>query len=177
MIQTKFSTDCSLYCAARHRQSHQPQSKVQNQAPLTPTSAQSSQPFTVTLSPCHHLSQPPCANSQQQKRTPTTPLPPTPAGDQTALRNGPASAPINGTPHEYMDPDTDYETAPESTESEPRPILFYHRNEPHFGFTNFSDHPVEYHGRIYPTSEHLFQAFKVRLPFHGASKPNSWRRD
>ncbi|TFY71719.1 hypothetical protein EVG20_g1286 [Dentipellis fragilis] len=40
------------------------------------------------------------------------------------------------------------------------PVLFYHRNDPHFGFTNFSDHPIEYHGVIYPTSEHLFQAFK-----------------
>lgn len=70
-----------------------------------------------------------------------------------------------------MDPDTDYETAPESTESERRPILFYHRNEPHFGFTNFSDHPVEYHGRIYPTSEHLFQAFKVRYLFIGLQSP------
>ncbi|EIM82322.1 DUF1768-domain-containing protein [Stereum hirsutum FP-91666 SS1] len=59
-----------------------------------------------------------------------------------------------------MDPDTDYDTAPESNEPETRPILFYHRHEPHFGFTNFSDHPVEYHGRVYPTSEHLFQSFK-----------------
>jgi hypothetical protein len=40
-------------------------------------------------------------------------------------------------------------------------ILFYHRHEPHFGFTNFAEYPVEYEGRIYPTSEHLFQAFKV----------------
>ncbi|KAA1474714.1 DUF1768-domain-containing protein [Dentipellis sp. KUC8613] len=39
-------------------------------------------------------------------------------------------------------------------------VLFYHRSDPHFGFTNFSDHPIEYHGAIYPTSEHLFQAFK-----------------
>ncbi|KAA1474730.1 DUF1768-domain-containing protein [Dentipellis sp. KUC8613] len=41
-----------------------------------------------------------------------------------------------------------------------RPVLFYHRDDPHFGFTNFSDHPVEYDGAVYPTSEHLFQAFK-----------------
>jgi hypothetical protein len=40
-------------------------------------------------------------------------------------------------------------------------ILFYHRHEPHYGFTNFSNHPVEYQGKTYPTSEHLFQAFKV----------------
>lgn len=40
-------------------------------------------------------------------------------------------------------------------------ILFYHRHEPHYGFTNFSDHPVTYGGKKYPTSEHLFQSFKV----------------
>lgn len=42
-------------------------------------------------------------------------------------------------------------------------ILFYHRHEPHYGFTNFSDHPVMYEGKRYPTSEHLFQSFKVCL--------------
>jgi len=40
-------------------------------------------------------------------------------------------------------------------------ILFYHKHEPYYGFTNFSDHPVEYQGKRYPTSEHLFQSFKV----------------
>lgn len=40
-------------------------------------------------------------------------------------------------------------------------ILFYHRNDPHYGFTNFSAHPVVYKGKKYPTSEHLFQSFKV----------------
>ncbi|KAJ6601252.1 DUF1768-domain-containing protein [Mycena vulgaris] len=39
-------------------------------------------------------------------------------------------------------------------------ILFYERNDPHYGFTNFSPHPVVYNGKVYPTSEHLFQAFK-----------------
>lgn len=42
-------------------------------------------------------------------------------------------------------------------------ILFYHKNDPHYGFTNFSAHPVMYKGKRYPTSEHLFQSFKVRL--------------
>ena len=42
-----------------------------------------------------------------------------------------------------------------------RPILFYHKDEPHYGFTNFSAHPVDYRGKRYPTSEHLFQSFKV----------------
>jgi hypothetical protein len=40
-------------------------------------------------------------------------------------------------------------------------ILFYHRRDPHYGFTNFSSHPVFYQGKRYPTSEHLFQSFKV----------------
>jgi predicted NAD-dependent protein-ADP-ribosyltransferase YbiA (DUF1768 family) len=41
-------------------------------------------------------------------------------------------------------------------------LLFYHSHDPHYGFTNFSPHPVLYQGRRYPTSEHLFQSFKVR---------------
>lgn len=48
------------------------------------------------------------------------------------------------------------------TPSRPR-ILFYHKHDPHYGFTNFSDHPVIYKGKKYPTSEHLFQSFKVSI--------------
>jgi hypothetical protein len=40
-------------------------------------------------------------------------------------------------------------------------ILFYHKHDPHYGFTNFSAHPVVFQGKTYPTSEHLFQSFKV----------------
>ena len=40
-------------------------------------------------------------------------------------------------------------------------ILFYNKNEPHYGFTNFSPHSVVYQGKRYPTSEHLFQSLKV----------------
>ncbi|KAJ6611490.1 hypothetical protein B0H10DRAFT_2056247 [Mycena sp. CBHHK59/15] len=39
-------------------------------------------------------------------------------------------------------------------------ILFYESTDPHYGFTNFSAHDVIYHGKRYPTSEHLFQAMK-----------------
>ena len=46
--------------------------------------------------------------------------------------------------------------------AQPQRILFYHKHDPHYGFTNFSDHPVTYQGKVYPTSEHLFQALKVR---------------
>lgn len=44
-------------------------------------------------------------------------------------------------------------------------ILFYHKKDPYYGFTNFSPHPVIYKGKKYPTSEHLFQSFKVRGVF------------
>jgi len=40
-------------------------------------------------------------------------------------------------------------------------VLFYHKNDPYYGFTNFSPHPVIYNNKKYPTSEHLFQSFKV----------------
>ena len=49
-----------------------------------------------------------------------------------------------------------------SSRSSKRPkILFYNKHEPHYGFTNFSPHSVVYRGKRYPTSEHLFQSFKV----------------
>lgn len=41
-------------------------------------------------------------------------------------------------------------------------ILFYHRHDPHYGFTNFSPHSLVYKGKSYPTNEHLFQSFKVK---------------
>ena len=40
-------------------------------------------------------------------------------------------------------------------------IYFYNREDLYYGFTNFSDHEVTYKGKVYPTSEHLFQSFKV----------------
>ncbi|KAF9533960.1 hypothetical protein CPB83DRAFT_756646 [Crepidotus variabilis] len=54
---------------------------------------------------------------------------------------------------------------PSPQHASPKPrgrILFYHRQDPHYGFTNFSAHPVIYNGRRYPTSEHLFQSFKFQ---------------
>lgn len=44
--------------------------------------------------------------------------------------------------------------------SDPKQIYFYSKHREHYGFTNFSPHPVEYLGKRYPTSEHLFQALK-----------------
>ncbi|KAG6868286.1 hypothetical protein C0993_005466 [Termitomyces sp. T159_Od127] len=40
------------------------------------------------------------------------------------------------------------------------PILFYHSHQPYYGFTNFSNHPVVYKEKKYPTSEHLYQSLK-----------------
>jgi hypothetical protein len=39
-------------------------------------------------------------------------------------------------------------------------ILFYRLNEPYGEFSNFSPHPFELNGRVWPTSEHYFQAQK-----------------
>ncbi|KAG6330016.1 hypothetical protein ID866_9072, partial [Astraeus odoratus] len=39
-------------------------------------------------------------------------------------------------------------------------ILFYEKGKPYYEFTNFSPHHVVHKGKRYPTSEHLFQAFK-----------------
>ncbi|OBZ66185.1 Swarming motility protein YbiA [Grifola frondosa] len=41
-------------------------------------------------------------------------------------------------------------------------VLFYHKHDPYYGFTNFSPHTVEYRGKSYPTSEHLFQSLKFQ---------------
>ena len=60
-----------------------------------------------------------------------------------------------------------------SKPSSPRArILFYHKSDPYYGFTNFSAHPVIYKGKKYPTSEHLFQSFKVRDVFYLATSFN-----
>ncbi|THH08918.1 hypothetical protein EW145_g2386 [Phellinidium pouzarii] len=48
-----------------------------------------------------------------------------------------------------------------STFVKPR-IYFYDIGAPYYGFTNFSSHPVEFKGKTYPTSEHLFQSFKFQ---------------
>lgn len=53
-------------------------------------------------------------------------------------------------------------TPPSSTtlpDGKPKKILFYHAHDPYYGFTNFSSDPIEYNGKKYPTSEHLFQSY------------------
>jgi hypothetical protein len=39
-------------------------------------------------------------------------------------------------------------------------IIFYRLNEPYGEFSNFSPHPIDLQGEIWPTSEHYFQAQK-----------------
>lgn len=42
-----------------------------------------------------------------------------------------------------------------------KPILFYGHHSRHYGcFSNFSAHPIEIKGRVWPTTEHYFQAMK-----------------
>jgi len=45
---------------------------------------------------------------------------------------------------------------------EPRQIRFYNKGEPYYDFTNFAEVSVPFDGKVWSTSEHLFQAWKVR---------------
>ncbi|KAI0266410.1 hypothetical protein BC834DRAFT_874448 [Gloeopeniophorella convolvens] len=65
------------------------------------------------------------------------------------------------TVHDYSASSTSFR--PQSSRPVPHtgmPICFYDADKPYYEFTNFSPHPVEYDGRVYPTAEHLYQAFK-----------------
>lgn len=77
---------------------------------------------------------------------PRTPPPPRP---HSASPGGSAARQKQGQPKQAGQP--------------PKRILFYHAHDPYYGFTNFSPDPVEYGGKSYPTSEHLFQSLKVSL--------------
>ncbi|KZT01541.1 DUF1768-domain-containing protein [Laetiporus sulphureus 93-53] len=77
------------------------------------------------------------------------------------------------------DPDctTSERSRPSATADSPqrltsvRPVIhFYNKNEPHYGFTNFSPHPVKYDEKQYPTSEHLFQSFKFQGRWPGLAE-------
>ncbi|PFH48379.1 hypothetical protein AMATHDRAFT_76771 [Amanita thiersii Skay4041] len=59
----------------------------------------------------------------------------------------------------YTPPESPIWRMPATPIERPR-ILFYHKHDPYYGFTNFSAHPVLYRGKKYPTSEHLFQSMK-----------------
>ncbi|KAG6330964.1 hypothetical protein ID866_8125 [Astraeus odoratus] len=72
----------------------------------------------------------------------------------------PPQAAHSGTPVLALQPQGDGSSKRLQKQSKPHRILFYHAHDPYYGFTNFSPHPVEYQGKIYPTSEHLFQSLK-----------------
>lgn len=79
-------------------------------------------------------------------------------------RSAPAVLPIQGQHSRHSNPSSPLVSYPNHPFKGPRSrILFYHRQDPHYGFTNFSPHNVRYNGKVYPTSEHLFQSFKVRF--------------
>ena len=48
-------------------------------------------------------------------------------------------------------------------------IRFYRLNEPYGEFSNFSPHPIELKGQVWPTSEHYFQAQKFAGTDHEAA--------
>lgn len=48
----------------------------------------------------------------------------------------------------------------ETTKEIMEQIRFYRVNEAYGGFSNFSPHPFELNGRVWPTAEHYFQAQK-----------------
>lgn len=102
-----------------------------------PNSNSSSNPHTVPQPAVRPIAHP----RQRSNSTPTTPTIP------HALR-----APVKGREFER--------DARHRNTYTPDEILFYDKDQPYYSFTNFSPDPVEYKGREYPTSEHLFQAMK-----------------
>ena len=54
-------------------------------------------------------------------------------------------------------------------------INFYHSHEPYYCFTNFSQYPIRLDGKLWPTTEHYFQAQKfIGTPYEEAirKQPN-----
>lgn len=108
-----------------------------------------------------------------------TNIPPPDARDSSATRSSPHRSSRRPGSKSAMTLRVPESAPPDSPRRSPRSsptrsrILFYHKHDPHYGFTNFSAHPVIYKGKKYPTSEHLFQSFKVSSkirPFHVASR-------
>ncbi|EAU83115.2 hypothetical protein CC1G_11641 [Coprinopsis cinerea okayama7 len=82
---------------------------------------------------------------------------------QQLPRRGPTKSGVfKGIPGTPTPPDSPKRSPVQKTSPQRPKILFYHKHDPHYGFTNFSAHPVMYKGKRYPTSEHLFQSFKFQ---------------
>ncbi|KAF8808629.1 DUF1768-domain-containing protein [Phlegmacium glaucopus] len=71
------------------------------------------------------------------------------------------SAPLHPSTNLALRDNSPHGSTSKLSSARPR-ILFYHKDDPYYGFTNFSPHPVIYNGKKYPTSEHLFQSFKFQ---------------
>ncbi|GJE95755.1 NADAR family protein [Phanerochaete sordida] len=98
----------------------------------------------------------------EEKPLPTVPLQPHP--DIVPQRRAASVEPQHGkrrrgarAPSAYQKLKGRFSSTPEVMEE---PIYFYDRDQPYYEFTNFSPHEVWYDGKLYPTSEHLFQAQK-----------------
>lgn len=121
---------------------------------------------------------PPSASGKQRQRPVTQyytprccglfrhPLPPSDASSSNSYLKPPSpTASSNGSDADY--PPLTAPVAPIGASRAPfqtsktPPVLFYDKNDPFYEFTNFSPHDIIYKGKRYPTSEHLFQAFKV----------------
>lgn len=102
----------------------------------TPSRSLSSSPTSISS---HRLSSKPlaCMPGLLNRDLPTTSSAPSPINDKSQNTPSLGRPPIR------------------------RRIYFYNREDPYYGFTNFSPHEVKYKGKVYPTSEHLFQSFKV----------------
>ncbi|THH29605.1 hypothetical protein EUX98_g4582 [Antrodiella citrinella] len=74
------------------------------------------------------------------------------------LRRGGSSKRRTSSPHYPSTRDLD--TSVRGRTSSRRPIRFFAKSQPHYGFSNYASYPVVYNGKRYPTSQHLFQAFK-----------------
>jgi N-glycosidase YbiA len=52
-------------------------------------------------------------------------------------------------------------------------MLFYRQNDPYGEFSNFSAHPFTLEGKVWPTSEHYFQAQKFAGTEHAETVRNA----
>ena len=102
--------------------------------------------------------------SRHRDATRSSPAPPAPPPKPGFSPSSPTKSPVipPRPTAKPMEPTARKLRKPVPQERRPK-ILFYHKTEPYYGFTNFSPHPVDYRGKRYPTSEHLFQSFKVGL--------------
>ncbi|KAM6490595.1 hypothetical protein JOM56_013938 [Amanita muscaria] len=120
-------------------QSH-PSIRRSKSQPMDPLPEQVSDPRSVTSSPGAREHPPPRTTNKSNRR-------------QTRI------GPSLHVPTQYAPPISPVRLTPQNS-YEPQRVLFYDKNDPYYGFTNFSTHPVVYKGKRYPTSEHLFQSFK-----------------